>query len=231
MARVGGVNLDVQLLGIRIVQTLRRDGLRATISKAFAHLGRSRAADDFDVKYGTDTCGHEPLWKFQISSPNLPFGTRYQATDEQELVDAINFLHENPQTFTFIDLGCGKGRTLLVASTLGFKHVIGVEFARELVEVARANLVKMKIANAVVMHADAADFHIPDGDTVLYLYNPFSQEVVQKVVTKLRESHSEKLYVIYKVPECAAVFDSSGFLSRFGCPPGRPYIQIWRVTG
>jgi SAM-dependent methyltransferase len=224
------VNLDIQLLVVKIVQTLRQDGLRATFGKAFAYLRRSRAPDDFDVKHSTDTGGLEPLWKFQISSPNRRFGVRYQATDEQELVDAINFLHENPQAFTFIDLGCGKGRTLLVASNLGFKHVIGVEFARELAEIARMNLAKMRIANAVVEQADAADFHFPNSDIVVYLYNPFSQEVVRKVVSKLRECRSKKLYVIYKDPQCARLFDSSDFLSRLGCPPARPYIQIWRAT-
>lgn len=222
--------MDVQLLVVKIAQTLRQDGLRATFSKAFAYLARSRTADDFDVKHGTDTGGLEPLWKFQISSPNRRFGVRYQATDEEELADAINFMHENPRSFTFIDLGCGKGRTLLVASNWGFKHVIGVEFAPELVGIARTNLAKMGIANAVVEYADAVDFHFPNSDIIVYLYNPFSREVVRKVVAKLRESDSKRLYVIYKVPECAEVLDSSGFLTRFGCPPARPYIQIWRAT-
>ena len=38
-----------------------------------------------------------------------------QATDEQELLDAISFLRENLRSLTFVDLGCGKVRSLLVA--------------------------------------------------------------------------------------------------------------------
>lgn len=211
----------------KIVQTLRSDGFWITLRKVFSHLKYVPSSDDFDLRYGTDTGGIEPLWKFKIRSPNALLGVRYEATNEQELVDTIKFLHEDPQTFTFIDLGCGKGRTLLVASNLGFKQVIGVEFALELVEIARSNLAKRQIDNVVVLHADAADFHFPNSDTVVYLYNPFSEEVVRKVVVNLRESRSKKLYIVYKNPQCAEVFDSSDFLRPFGCPPSAPYIHIW----
>ncbi len=90
--------------------------------------------DSFDLRHGTDTGGIEPLWKFHIRSSNRSFGFCYQPTDEKELVDAVNFLSEDLRAFTFVDLGCGKGRALLVASNLGFEQVIGVEFARELNE-------------------------------------------------------------------------------------------------
>jgi SAM-dependent methyltransferase len=222
--------MDIQLLYIKIVQKFRTDGLQATIRKAFAHLTRRRTTDDFDVRHGTDTAGIEPLWKFKIRSPNARLGVRYQASGEQELVEAVNFLHEDPQTFTFIDLGCGKGRALLVASKLGFQQVIGVEFARELVDIARSNLAKMRSSSAVVRHADAAEFHFPNSDMVVYLYNPFSQEVMRKVVANLRQSPAKRLYVIYSDPKFGQVLDSSGFLNRLGCPPGLQNIQIWTAV-
>ena len=76
-----------------------------------------------------------------------------------------------------------------------------VEFARELVEIARLDLLKAGIANAVVEHADATEVNLPDSDSIVHLYNPFSQEVMREVVAKLRESRSRRLYVIYNVPE------------------------------
>lgn len=220
--------MDVRLLTAKIVQTLRQEGLQAMLRKCLCNSKYDRSADDFDMKYGTDTGGIEPLWKFKIHSPNARFGARYEATQEQELADAVDFLHEDLKTFTFIDLGCGKGRTLLVASSLGFKEVIGVEFVPELVEIARTNLATRRIANAVVLHADAVDFHFPNSDTVVYLYNPFSQEVLRKVVANLKECCSKRLYVIYKSPQCSEVVDSSGFLRCLGSPPEARRIQIWR---
>jgi len=222
--------MDVQLLGAKIVQTYRRDGLAATIRKAFVALARVRNTGDFDRIHGTDTSNIELLWQFKIDSPNARFGARYQATDEQMLVDAISFLPEPPQDFTFVDIGCGKGRTLLVASKLGFRQVIGVEFAHELAEIARTNLAKMGFANAVVLDLDAADFQFPHTDMVVYFYNPFSIEVMRKVLANLRRSSAKRLYIIYRVPECADLLDSCGFLDRLGGPPGRQDIQIWRAS-
>jgi len=222
--------MDIQLLGTKIIQTYRGGGLAATIRKAFATLVRAPRRDDFDRRHGTDTSSIELLWKLKIDSPNARFGGRYQATEEQELVDAVRFLPEPPQGFTFIDLGCGKGRTLLVASELGFRQVIGVEFAHELAQTARRNLAKMGFANAVVLDLDAADFHFPNSDMVVYLYNPFSIEVMRKVLANLRKSNAKRLYVIYRAPECADLFNSCGFLDGLGSPPGRENIQIWRAS-
>jgi SAM-dependent methyltransferase len=218
------------MLLAKVVQSTRQHGMRATIEKSYAFLRGTRPTDDFDLKYGTDTSGVESLWKLEISSPNGRLGERYQPTDEQEPVDSVNFLHESPGKLSFIDLGCGKGRTLLVAAGLGFARIIGVEFARELVNTARQNLAKKRIDNAIVEHADAADFPFPNSDFVVYLYNPFSEAVMQKVVARLNECRAKKFYIIYRVPKCAEVFDSSGFLRRFGCPPGRPYIQVWKAA-
>lgn len=223
--------MDVKLLTMKVVQSIRHEGFLATLNKCLCVLKHRSPTEDFDLKYGTDTGGVEPLWKFKICSPNARFGASYQATQEEELAVAVNFLDEDLKAFTFIDLGCGKGRTLLVATKFGFKQVIGVEFVAELAEIARRNLAKMRTANAVVLHADAADFHFPDSDSVIYLYNPFSQEVLRKVVANLRECCSKRLYVMYKFPQCAEVFDSSGFLTRFGSPPVARNIQIWSVAG
>src|SRR2546422_9958881 len=203
--------MNAKLLGQKIARTFREDGLRAIFRQASLYLRKKRTTDDFDALYGTDTGGFEPLWKFQIHSPHARFGTHYKVTGEHELLDALNCLCEELSPFTFIDLGCGKGRTLLVASRLGFRRVIGVEFASELAAIARANLSRMKVANAFVLDCDAADFDFPDGPIVLYLYNPFSQEVMRKIVANLRQSRSQRIFVIYKNPAVAGViFDSSG---------------------
>ena len=215
------------------MDSFRQDGFRATSRKVFVQLTRGRVVDDFDVRRGTDTGDILPLWKFKIDSPNARFGSRYEATVEEQLADAVNFLQENPQSLTFIDMGCGKGRALLLAAEWGFKQIIGVEFAAELAEIARANLAKMQITNASVKHGDAAEFHFPDTDMVVYLNNPFdsANEIMRRVIENLRESQSRKVYVIYRVPKCAEVLDSSGFLCRLGSPPGRPFIQVWRAIG
>lgn len=225
--------MNVQLLVAKIYETLRQEGLCAIFRKASRQLIRPRlqVADGFDLRYGTETGSFVPLWKLNIRSSNICFGTSYEATCEQELLDAFHCLNEDLHTFTFIDLGCGKGRTLLIASHSGFRQVIGVDFAEELVNIARNNLRKTRLTNVVVMHMDVAQFRFPDSDMVIYLYNPFSDEVMSRVVASLQTAASNRrVYVIYKVPQCAAVLDSSGFLQRVKGPASRRYIQVWKAT-
>ena len=217
----------MRLLTLKVVVALRRQGLGATLREGILYLSRSRRKDEFDLRHGTDTGGVEPLWRLGISSPSAQYGVRYQATDERELVEAVNFLEVEAHKLTFIDLGCGKGRTLLVASEMGFREVIGVEFAAKLVDVANANLAKMRITRASVVHADAGDFQFPATDMVIYLYNPFSKEVLQRVLVNLQKCGGKAFYVIYKAPRCAELLDSCGFLRRVGCPPGVTDLQIW----
>ena len=132
------------LLVAKSIRRLRKGGVRSILRELVGRLGRGDTTDGFDLKYGTDTGGMIALWNFKIDSPNAVFGVKYQATGEEELAEAISFLDDHPQNLTFIDLGCGKGRALLVAARLGFKQVIGVEFAHELAGIARKNLVVMR---------------------------------------------------------------------------------------
>lgn len=226
--------MDAQLLFAKTFRRLREVGVLATIREALGILRSNESniathgfIDEFDIKSGTDTGRSVRLWKLKISSPNARYGRFYQTSGEEELRETISYLGESPQTFTFIDLGCGKGKTLLVASSLGFKQVIGVEFAGELAAVAQENIRKLGINNAVAILGDAADFHFPTDDIVLYLYNPFSEEVMHKVIANLKAANCRKMYVIYKKGDCDELFDRCGFLNRLSSAPGRATIKIW----
>jgi len=223
----GRCEVDFKLLVVKAARRVRRIGLQATLREVVWFLKHRHTSDGFDLRHGTDTGGFLPLWNFKISSPNARYGVAYQSIGEEALLDAIGALREDPHFLTFVDLGCGKGRALLVAASLGFKQVIGVEFAQELAEIAKENVTRLRIANAVVVQTDAAKYRFPNTDMVLYLFNPFSEEVMQKVIENLKGCVTRKLYVIYVVPVCAGLFDACGFLTRLSCPPGRMDILIW----
>jgi SAM-dependent methyltransferase len=229
--------LDVRLLASKAFRVLRRYGPVETLRIAWSYLRYTRTADAFDLKYGTDTAGVVPLWRFRIDSSNARFGQRYETSDAGELELAITCIRQDSRTlafttqaFTFIDIGCGKGKVLLAARELGFSKLIGVEFVHELAHIAKANLATVGAINAVVINTDASDFAFPEQDSIVYLFNPFSQEVMRKMVHNLRIASPARRFIIYNNPICAEVLDSSGFLKRVASVPGTRFrTVVWSV--
>ena len=87
--------------------------------------------------------------------------------------------------------GCGRGRVALVASTYGFRRVIGIEISEVLHRDAHENLRVTNIhprCNIELMRTDAARFDIPDDATVMYLYKPFGATTTEKVFQRIGES-------------------------------------------
>ncbi|WP_157271639.1 class I SAM-dependent methyltransferase [Azohydromonas aeria] len=220
--------LNVQILAKKVARMLAREGVAPLCRRALAQLRQQRQADAFDLEHGTETGGLEPLWKLDIDSPNARYGERYEATTAQELHAVLEFLNVPVRDYSFIDLGCGKGRTLIVAARFGFGRVVGVEFARELADTASANLARQALGNTAVLHADAAAYEFPPGGKVVYMYNPFSEEVLARVLENLREHGDGSLYIVYKSPRCAPLLDGCGFLKRHAHAPGAPHIEIWQ---
>jgi SAM-dependent methyltransferase len=221
--------MNARLMGEKLITAIRRDGLWTTLRFAALHLTArptNNPEDGFDAAHGTDTGGIAFLWSFRVDSRNAKFATKYEATDERVLDQAVKFMPEDPGSLTFIDLGCGKGKALLLAWKLGFKKIVGVEFVSELANIAEANLRRVGASNAFVIHSDAAQFSFPDEDFVVYLFNPFHVEVMRKVVENLRQARATRRFVIYNYPHCAELFDSSGFLSRIGEVSKTPYPTI-----
>ena len=57
-------------------------------------------------------------------------GGQYQPSEPALFHEILDSLPVAVDGFTFIDLGSGKGRTLLMASEYPFRRIIGVEFLR-----------------------------------------------------------------------------------------------------
>jgi len=113
------------------------------------------------------------------------------------------------QDFTFIDLGSGKGRVLLMASDYPFKRIIGVEFMPELHRAAQKNVAnysnarqRCRLIESVCM--DARDFQFPPEPLVAYLFNPFSESTFAHVLEGLRRSVEQSprpVYIAYRFTE------------------------------
>jgi SAM-dependent methyltransferase len=226
--------MNIGLLISKIGYSLRKKGVKGTLQRIFISFDEKRA-DAFDKKYGTDTAGIIPLWQLNVPIKNAELGVRYQPIPEDMFRSSIHRIEVDPASYVFIDLGCGKGRTLIVAAQLGFAQAIGVEFARELADVAEKNLRILNIANGTIIHGDAAEYDFPDSNFVLYMYNPFLADIMSKVIHRLEEfctKHPQRrIFVIYHNPLFADVIDRAPFLQRFAAIDGVMKELIWKRRG
>jgi predicted RNA methylase len=100
----------------------------------------------------------------------------------------------DPRHYAFVDLGCGKGRTLFLAADNGFSPVIGVELDPRLSGIARSNAYAHAAAGGLpepavaVVNNDAAGFRFPPVPTVVFLFNPFGADTLQAVLANLEMS-------------------------------------------
>jgi predicted RNA methylase len=191
------------------------------------------ARSAFDTRHDVDTDGEIPVGRLAMPADIAAQAERYMPTDERLLAVAVAFAGIEPTRFSFVDLGCGKGRALILAAQLPFRRLIGVEIVPALAGIARANLAQLGVA-AEVHTEDAARFVFPPGPVVLFLYNPFKAATVGAVIEALRAARSPELVVIYHAPEHGKLLDASGFLTRLGSPRGwggRRGVAVWRGTG
>jgi SAM-dependent methyltransferase len=89
--------------------------------------------------------------------------------------------------FTFVDLGAGMGRAVLLASEYPFRAVIGVELNPALLRIARKNMTRWRAAGRALvpmrmMGGDVVDFKFPAGPCVAFLFNPFGAPVMRRVL-------------------------------------------------
>lgn len=207
------------------------DGFQGVASRVASHYRWSRAFHqrdaEFDRSLGVDTKGPVGLWHLHIESDNVRDAIRYEGVNPPIFRQALREIQDDFEGFTFVDLGCGKGRALLLANEFRFSQLIGVEFAPELAAVARANCHRAS-AQATVLSQDAVLFPFPPGNILVYLYNPFGPAVLNPVLDRLLASSAARCYIVYINPvhrrEC---FDTRPQLR---CIAEHPEYAVWSVT-
>lgn len=184
-----------------LVRRCREDGLRSAVML----IGKNLPAplrewqirrltlqhQRFDANYQLDTQIPVPLADLETAAPGAKFANRYQGTPIAVLHRIIRRLKLDRHRFTFIDLGSGKGRVLLIAAQYPFKSVIGVEFSRTLHDVAVSNIQKFIGAGATQtsvtsINCDAGEFDFSGiGDKIVFCYNPFAADLMIRVLDNL----------------------------------------------
>jgi len=171
---------------------------------------RSRFGDaDYDWDYRVNTTSGAVGWRDRFLGF---FHSPYQPTEQSlfhEMLAALeNSTHLNFADFAFVDLGSGKGRTLLMASDYPFQKILGVELLPSLHAIARQNLAQYKSESQKCFRmesicADATDLLFPEEPLVIFLFNPFPESGLRRTIANLASSlerHPRSGYVIYHNP-------------------------------
>ncbi len=192
---------------------------------------RQRFGDaDYDWDYRVNTTSGAVGWRDRLLGQ---FHSAYQPTEPAAFHEMLNTLQGSPtrdqpvlnfRDFTFIDLGSGKGRTLLMASDYPFHRIIGVELLPSLHQTAQQNLAQYKSATQKCFAvesicADATAFPFPTDPLVIYLFNPFPETGMRQVFVNLKQSlreHPRAVYVVYHNPLLEHVLTEAGFLHKVG---------------
>ena len=180
---------------------------------------RQRYGDaDYDWDHRVNTTSAALSWRDRLLGV---FHSPYQPTEPALFHEMLAALRQQPQLdfqeFTFIDLGSGKGRTLLLASDYPFRRIVGVELLPALHQIAQENLQKytresQKCFALESICADATAFPFPAEATLLYLFNPFPESGLKRMLANLEQSLRQSprpVYVLYHNPQLERVLAES----------------------
>jgi SAM-dependent methyltransferase len=203
------------------------------VANAFRVSGR-RAGLRFDAEHGVATEALLFLGELdpEAIGPSLEHATHYEPTPVDEFERLLAHVPFPLEGASFVDLGSGMGRVVLLAARRPFKQVIGVEISPALHEIARDNLTaygrsRLRCRDVRLVRRDAAAAAFPPGDLVVYLYNPFRAPVLERVVTRLAGREAGALAVIYHTPLERAAFEASG---AFELVAEEPFGIVYRRT-
>jgi SAM-dependent methyltransferase len=152
----------------------------------------------FDVEFGVRTSGLVAGRHLKSGHKHDRHATAYYGVAPSVLQSLIKrWRRTGPATpiseTTFVDLGAGMGRAVLLASELEFKAVVGVELHPALAAIARKNVrlwraAGRKCSSIRVFQADAVGFTLPDGPVLVFLFNPFAAAVLRRLLKGWRKS-------------------------------------------
>lgn len=171
----------------------------------------------FDLLYRTDTMRWVWAEDLGANSEHDVNAVSYQATKARPLRKLMRKL-DLPRDRAFVDLGSGKGRVLLLAAQFGFEKVVGVEFSPRLCDIARQNVKtfakRTRMTPCVdVIESDVALYDIEPEQCIFFIYNPFDDVVMERLVLNLRDSLHQfprKVWLLYNTPIHATVIERSG---------------------
>ena len=166
-----------------------------------------RAEAPNEKKYGIATSS--------IKKSNSDEFFHYQGAGYLVLYRIFEEIAPQTKSFNFVDIGCGKGRPVFVAESFGYNDLTGIDLDKELIEAANENLktylLKRKESVIKFIHANALEHNYRNTPTVYFLFNPFNEEVLKKVLAKIISATTSQTWLVYMNPKYKDAFTQDKF--------------------
>jgi SAM-dependent methyltransferase len=181
---------------------------------------RQRYGDvDYDWEFRVDTTSATVSWRTRLLGL---LHSPYQPIEPQLFREIMAALEIDFSEFTFIDIGSGKGRALLLAAEYSFRRIIGIELLPELNSVAEENIRKFSgekqaCGKVRALCGDATEFILPAEPLVVFLFNPLPEAGLKTVIENLRASLRDvprPVCVIYASPVFEEIVAGCSALTR-----------------
>jgi SAM-dependent methyltransferase len=183
----------------------------------------------FDEKFGVRTSGLVAGCHLKSGHPHDRHATAYYGIAPSVFQAMVRkWRKSRPQSpiedFSFVDIGAGMGRAVLLAAQLPFREASGVELNPALVRIARRNLAVWRSSGRAqtpmkMICGDAAEFALPAGPCLAFLFNPFGAPVMRRLLAAWSKSlagRSGQLDILYVNNEQEHVLErQAGFVRLF----------------
>lgn len=234
-----------QAKGARAASSLLLRELWDFVRDSTPERRRSRFGDiDYDWEHKVDTTSGTLGWRERLLGV---FHSAYQPTDEAAFREMMAALPIDFREFTFIDIGSGKGRVLLMASEYPFRRIVGVELLTELHRIAQENIAayqeQMDSADGDQPHpqaqlpiesicADVREFVFPRSPLVIYLFHPLPEAGLRRMLHHLEDSYSQTprpIWIVYHNPVLEHVLAESHLLVKKSAQREHSVFEFRRI--
>jgi Histone methylation protein DOT1 len=189
------------------------------VRRIYSGWGRTHP---FDASFGVETSGSVPAADCAPDPAMAAHMSPYGGSQPSIVRTALASLPAHDQ-YIFVDLGCGKGRPLLVATEFPFRRIVGIEIAPRLAAIARENAARFAArfptrTSVEVIIGDATLVPVTGGRVVFFMYHPFERALVSALVEHLERLCADGLehaFFVYYNPVHGYVLDQSARFSRW----------------
>lgn len=187
------------------------DILRARLPQPARRLARRAAAltekaqqKAFDAFFGVSTRGTD------ITTADSLFvtggdSTAYGGCQWVSVRSALSKLSPSDRE-TFVDIGAGKGKAVLIAARLGYRRALGIELDAGLAAQGQQNIDRARRrlkAEAEVLNVDALTWSIPEDVSVIFMLCPFLGDTFHQVAAAIIDAYDKAprpLHIVYAKP-------------------------------